>query len=383
MLSFVAAVLCEDMYFICNDKNLTAKKMGGETVDNVLDNMLAEQFVIKVDIPFPYTYKPLQQIKVTLSTMEPTSRISIKQFIIVARLPCKECSKAPEGNWLMSPDIARTGKCTETGTENGFAYEANSTVTKHLISGIWLAVEKPLTIEFVASVIASNGKVYRNIRSSLLEPVAMTQITDETDVQYDPREMEQEPDIDNEDEEAGVNTEDEESEPQGPDENENPNETEEWEEKQRQESLEHDMQQDTDHGRAAEEEMKIKEEERRRQLIQAEDAESESQWVSEKYAEMKRMEEEFQKEMTEYEKYTSEEDKKRQELIEWEIKDKEEHDRLMAENEANRTPKEPKDKEEIDINEVIMVEDKVTAGSTAIISSVLMVIVAAIFNIVL
>ena len=68
-------------------------------------------------------------------------------------------------------------------------------------------------------------------------------------------------------------------------------------------------------------------------------------------------------------------------MIEWEIKDKEEHDRWLAEQEKNRSPKDgaeekvPEEEVEINVEEEIVVVEASSAAS--LISSVLMVAVVA------
>lgn len=63
-----------------------------------------------------------------------------------------------------------------------------------------------------------------------------------------------------------------------------------------------------------------------------------------------------------------------QELIQWEIRDKEEHDKVMADQERNRTPKEHEPK--INIEELDIIVEDVKASASAYGASVAMVTLA-------
>jgi len=375
-------------YFICNDEQLTAMKpYVNLPLEPVLDNMRNGPFSLDVHKVTPLSYIPGEEIKVTL--ISHNNEISIKQFVMVAR---EATGLDPVGQWdvARSEGFAQAGNCAGAG-ESSMAYEADPEINKPYVNLVWTAPDMEGTIEFAASVIATNGNVYSQIRSAVIVPYDKTE--GEESVHYDPREFQEEEEDENEEVDPDFDPSYEEREEEEED-REDPDEGRRVLEEMEEESLRRDLEggeemeegEERDNGARMEEMLKIKEEQRQRQMLLEEEQESEvGDWMQEKLREAEEKEEEYQNELMEYERAVAEEDKQRLEMIKWEIKDKEEHDKIMwdeqQERQKNRTPKKEENKETeaiIQNEEIIIIKE--SSGAGMVTASVAMVTVAAILK---
>lgn len=246
------------------------------------------------------------------------------------------------------------------------------------------------SLEFVAAVEAIDGKIYYHITSvplepsesehkPVIEPPAEQPAPNprQPDPHTAPSELEEKKQKPDDEVEGGEDTRDEENVEKEDEENPNEPELIEIEEKRRSDFL------DT-HGRQDEEAASLKRQREEAEQLEQELAEGEEDWVKERLDMEREVEEDRHKEMMEYERIMAEEEKKRMDMIEWEIKDKEEHDRKMweeeqkkkeQEKEENKTPKEDHEVE-IKVDEEIIIVDKDAGASAATFSYFLLLATA-------